>query len=508
LASIALRGFADNTNVDLLKQYPTTLTTGDTQNTRAWQFTASDIFRISQFNLEVGKGLRIAVGMADLGIGHSADGAVWAIVIPRAGGKLTSSATDEPENISHIWLRFHPGEIDRLFPPETVARESTNHLAGQMRAIANLKIYASWHGGYEVLISEPKDLTVDMDIKNGPRRFFVVDTTAGTANYLNAFEKKSLKTPPPINAELAAKAFDELWAAFDKDYAMFVLRPEVDWNALRAQYRPLALKSASAYELADICAEMLKPLRDLHIGLTVAGTEVPVFNRPRFANANPAANAEILGDMNSIGRVQWAVTKDKIGYIAIYGWDDDSVPAACNEALEKMRDTRGLIVDVRLNGGGSEPLAEQFAGRFLKESFVYAFSQYRNGSSHTNLTEKYERRAAPHGPWRYDHKVIVLIGQKCMSSNESFVAMMSGDPDAITMGDHTCGSSGNPKLVELPLGITARLPQWIDYLPDGTQLDERGFQPQIPFKGSDGAFEGNGDDLLSTALERLRETKQ
>ena len=115
LASIALRGFADNTNVDLLKQYPTTLTTGDTQNTRAWQFTASDIFRISQFNLEVGKGLRIAVGMADLGIGHSADGAVWAIVIPRAGGKLTSSATDEPENISHIWLRFHPGEIDRLF---------------------------------------------------------------------------------------------------------------------------------------------------------------------------------------------------------------------------------------------------------------------------------------------------------------------------------------------------------------------------------------------------------
>jgi len=30
-----------------------------------------------------------------------------------------------------------------------------------------------------------------------------------------------------------------------------------------------------------------------------------------------------------------------------------------------MRDTRGLTVDVRLNGGGTEPLAREVAGRFL-----------------------------------------------------------------------------------------------------------------------------------------------
>ena len=169
-----------------------------------------------------------------------------------------------------------------------------------------------------------------------------------------------------------------------------------------------------------------------------------------------------------------------------------------------MRDTRGLIVDVRLNGGGGEPLAGEFAGRFLKQPFVYASSQYRNGPSHTNLTEKFERRAAPRGPWRYDRPVILLIGQKCMSSNESFVGMMTGDPDATTMGDRTCGSSGNPKLVRLPLDLVVRVPQWIDYLPDGTPLDEHGFQPQIPFKATEGAFDGNRDDLLTAALDRLR----
>ena len=160
------------------------------------------------------------------------------------------------------------------------------------------------------------------------------------------------------------------------------------------------------------------------------------------------------------------------------------IPAECGEALEHMRDTRGLIVDVRLNGGGSEPLAEQFAGRFLEKEFVYAYSQFRNGPSHTNLTEKYERKVAPRGPWRYDRPVVLLIGQKCMSSNESFIGMMTGDPEVTTMGDHTCGSSGNPEDDSPALDMTVSVPQWIDYLPDGTPLDERGFQPQIPLNGS------------------------
>ena len=50
---------------------------------------------------------------------------------------------------------------------------------------------------------------------------------------------------------------------------------------------------------------------------------------------------------------------------------------------------------------------------------------------------------------------------------------------------------------------TVSVPQWIDYLPDGTPLDERGFQPQVPFKPVAGAFEGERDDLLTAALARL-----
>jgi len=249
----------------------------------------------------------------------------------------------------------------------------------------------------------------------------------------------------------------------------------------------------------------LKPLRDLHVWMTLAGVNVPVFNRLRSANSNPSAHRAILGDLKQAGRVQWAITPDKIGFIAIYGWDTaPEIPAQVDEALEQMRGTRGLIIDVRLNGGGDEPTAGKVAGRFLPKEFVYSFSQFRNGPSHTNLTEKYERKVSPRGPWRYNRPVMLLIGQKCMSSNESFIAMMSGDPDITIMGDRTCGSSGNPRIVKLPLDLTVSVPRWIDCLPDGKPLDERGFQPQIPFKPEPDAFEGERDDLLSAALDRLR----
>ena len=61
---------------------------------------------------------------------------------------------------------------------------------------------------------------------------------------------------------LAAVAFDQLWEAFDRDYAVFTLCPEVDWNRLRELYRPKALASRSSNEFAGVCSEMLRSLRE------------------------------------------------------------------------------------------------------------------------------------------------------------------------------------------------------------------------------------------------------
>jgi beta-lactamase regulating signal transducer with metallopeptidase domain len=191
--------------VDLLIKYPTTLTSGDAVPARArpWQFTEADIFQVSRFTVEVGKLLRVETQVSDLGIGHCADGAIWAVLIPREEGKLTSSAATNEEKVAHVWLRFHPSKINRIFAAETVSAAGRRNLEERMRAIADAKFRSSWHAGNNAMIPEPKDLTVDVDTKGGPRRFFVVDTDAKTAEYVEAFAERRV----PAADEQANESF-------------------------------------------------------------------------------------------------------------------------------------------------------------------------------------------------------------------------------------------------------------------------------------------------------------
>jgi len=492
--------------IDLLKRYPTELTERDynAQNARPWEFTRDDIYLITEFSFVVGEDLRVEIKEADLGIGHSKDGAVWAVVIPRKEGIIHSTAFKESETIDHVWLRFHPAELGDLFPTESVISIGDETRYARILQIANKKIYGSYQTEGRATIPGRKNFTVDADTAKMMRRFFMVDREKGTANYESYFEVRTVPEDKPFTSEVAASSFDLLWQGYDRNYAMFVIRPEVDWEALRDQYRPKALECTSAFEFAEVCAEMLKPLRDLHIWVSVDGQSVPVFNRPRESNANQLAYRPLIGNLNSAGGyINWGKTQDKTGYILIKSWQGDDLVDRFDEVLERMRDTRGLIVDVRLNGGGSETLAQKVAGRFANKAYIYSYSQFRDGPSHSDLTEKYPRKFDPRGPWRYDRPVTVLIGQKCMSSNESFIAMMAECPQVTTMGDHTCGSSGNPMFVELPGQIRVSLPQWIDLLPDGGPLDERGVRPDIYFEAEVDSFSGNRDDLLKTAVEGL-----
>ena len=200
-------------NVDLLERYPTALTEGDTKpdQARSWEFTDGDIFRVTQFRLEVGKQLRVEVGPADVGIGHCADGAVWAVVIPRANGTLTSPVASKAEAIANVWLRFHPAQIDRLFTPDTVFTDGDSHLTAQMRAIAMAKMTSSWQAGGKALIPEPKDMTVYVDTQDGSHRFFGVDTQAQTAEYVAAFNRQasgpiSATSIPPVVVKTVPEA--------------------------------------------------------------------------------------------------------------------------------------------------------------------------------------------------------------------------------------------------------------------------------------------------------------
>jgi hypothetical protein len=132
----------------------------------------------------------VEAGAADLGIGHCADGATWAVLIPRAGGTMTSSAAKRDEAVAHVWLRFHPGEISRLFPANTVLAAGNASLSGDIATIARGKMTTSWQASGKAMIPGPAEMTVFVDTKDGAHRFFMVDTQAKTAEYISEFNSR------------------------------------------------------------------------------------------------------------------------------------------------------------------------------------------------------------------------------------------------------------------------------------------------------------------------------
>jgi hypothetical protein len=201
--------------VDLLERYPTPLTAGDSQpdHGRAWNFNQQDIFRVSKFELQVGDQLKVETDSADLGVGHCSDGAVWAVLIPRAQGTLTSPVARQGEPVANVWLRFHPSQISRLFPPDTVFADGDTNLILQIQSVVNAKFRSSWHAGMNAMIPEPKEVTVYVDTKGGAHRFFMVDTQAKTAEYVAAFNRQTSASPeitpnsiPPVVVKTVPEA--------------------------------------------------------------------------------------------------------------------------------------------------------------------------------------------------------------------------------------------------------------------------------------------------------------
>lgn len=181
--------------VDMLERYSTTLTKGDAnpKQARAWKFTTKDMYALSAFSLKEGDSLSVECGPSTLGIGHSADGAVWAIVIPRGKKKLQSSAASKSETIDHIWLRFHPKQVAALFPKPTVRPGTSKRSHRRMRQIARAKMRCSWQANGKAMIPGPDEIIVDIDTKGGPRRFFGVHRDKKRVDYVAAFENRPVK---------------------------------------------------------------------------------------------------------------------------------------------------------------------------------------------------------------------------------------------------------------------------------------------------------------------------
>jgi hypothetical protein len=474
---------------------------------RTWTCTADDVWQLSSFLYSVGDDLKIKLGKSSVVFGRHETNVVWAVVLPDEPGKLRSTVNADGEPVQSIWLRFNPALVAELFPTDTVTGHGPADAVLWAKRIAAWKMQGCWQAGNLPVIPTRESIMIDAETADGPRRFFSVDTKAETVKYEPFFANRSLPKLVPVEPEQAVEVFDKVWSAFDREYAMFGIKPKLDWDKQRETFRPRAREAKTTYKLAAVIAEMLASLEDLHVGISVQGEPVPCFNRDRPLNANWRAAAKLLSSLEEVPRtLAWGRTDDGIGYINLYTLGNPNLTGAFDGVLDKLGDTWGLIIDLRFNGGGDELLGRDVAGRFIDEERVYSYNHYRDpeGKSRTDLGPRLSRACAVRGPWRYASPVVVLIGQRTMSSAESLACMFSVCPQVVTIGDKTAGASANPRRLDAGCDIMVIVPRWLDLGPDGKPFESVGLQPKIAVAASPDDFTDDKDPVLQKALDHLR----
>ncbi len=467
----------------------------------------ADVWRLTTLPLRMGESLSIDVGPCSVVIGAVDGNALWAYVLPDEPPTLHSALAGDGASVRSVSLCFHPTLFSELLPAGAVEGPGPIEALPRAQREYSAKIPTTFGQGDHIKAQPESYVVVDVETTEPKRRLYAIDLGAGQSRYIAQLEDTYLAPVTPVTEEEALAAFDEVWQAYDAEYAMFVIKPDVDWAALGEEYRPLAAKARDAYALGLALAGMLGRLEDLHAWVILGQSEhLPVYDRPRPLNGSPQALGRYVPDLTDLARgLAWGRAEGDIGYIAVFGLRDESAVALFDEALEDLRDTDGLVLDIRFNGGGNEALAQRMVGRLVDETRVYAGQRFRDGPAHDDLTDPTWRTLEPVGLWRYDRPIVALWGRRTMSSAEAFALMLTQCPQVTTMGDRTAGASGNPRFIELPGGLRVSLPRWLALDADGNPFEGLGIAPDVTIEAAPEDFTAVSDPVLEQALARLRQ---
>jgi len=305
------------------------------------------------------------------------------------------------------------------------------------------------------------------------------------------------------------EVFDEVWQFIDRNYSYFDYK-NVDWNELYDEYSAQIDEGMTDEDLFNVLARMLYRLHDGHVNLTSD------FDRSRNWTWFLEADANFSYDL--IERAYFSEEQQIVGPFIVYDFGEvgyvyngdfsNSVEGKhLDYIIDKFSEHKGMIIDVRDNGGGILGNARRWASRYTSESVLVGKRRERNGLNHNDFTAWHDETIDSYltdyeGSTSSDiflKPVVVLTNRSCYSTTNYFVQYMNELENVTIVGDKTGGGSGIPTYKELSNGWLLRVSATQFVTPEGIET-EGGIEPDIHVQISAEDWLNQRDTILEFAL--------
>jgi carboxyl-terminal processing protease len=151
-------------------------------------------------------------------------------------------------------------------------------------------------------------------------------------------------------------------------------------------------------------------------------------------------------------------------------------------ALERFRNSPGIVIDLRRNGGGDLSVLLPIAGYFFDKKTLFAKDSTRSGKPLTQFAGLFrlplELYVGKSGDQIYAGPVAILVDARSASSSEVFAAGMQDTQRARIVGSPTCGCVlGIARPREMKGGGVLEMSEVIWFSPKGRKLEGAGVVP-------------------------------
>lgn len=191
--------------------------------------------------------------------------------------------------------------------------------------------------------------------------------------------------------------------------------------------------------------------------------------------------------------VRWSVSDD-IGILTISRFDDNTGSLARKAAKEFIdKGVKGVIVDLRNNGGGYLTAAQEVASLWLDSGKTVVTEKSRG-----QVTETVK---ASGNPTLKGKKTIVLVNGSSASASEIVAGALKDYQAAILVGEKTFGKGTVQKVINLSDDriIKVTVARW--YTPQDRNITKEGIQPNQTVKMSSDDNNAGRDPQMARAKE-------